>query len=1009
MLLETVDKDITPSTVQQKAWCMLRGLIDTIPELTEDNLIEIDDVLKPIEGGHSLRAVVDGPPGIGKTTLCRKLLNMWAKGELQYQLYDLVLYCPLRNSTIANASKYEDLFVFQCPEVAVVSKWLTKMHGKGSLIIFDGWDELSTKLKRESLAASIIRCERLVNSSVIVTSRTYASSSLLKLDSINRHIEVVGFSDDEIEKVIQGTVGNGLSKKLIDDLKVRSDVKSLCYIPLICSIVILVYRRSDNQQLPLTLTLLYEDFILQTVRRHIEIKQAYDIEPRRVRGLRRLPSILASAFKEICEFAYLSLKENNPKITFSSQQLQDCLDESIDHDYLGLITTFTVCDNESFQFLHLSIQEFLAAWWIAYFMRGSAEQLFNKHFDDDHFRMCLRFVAGLTHLDHNSYRQYFNSEVYTQFKRRPLFLFEGSYHSWFYRNEDIKIFSFSDTNHTDSHYFQKLNILLQLLFESQNSSLCEILAESIKDNPLCLRRVRLSLFDMLCFCYFLKNSNATWNHLDLWVLTEQKLQIFSDSLAENCIKSHCDKVEVVLLSPSDDTFCKLLHKSSFLQNIKECYFDIFQGRLDPFFVLMAILELKLVQILHLIVTNPNLQFDLSSYSSKSCLQLESHLESKNTLREMKFEYSPLSAEYDMHASQTLSCVISGVTRNQCIQSFSLISSLKFPRLSSTSIKYLLQNNLSMRALKLNVPDSLLPSPLGTATVNTPLVSLEVKLCYLTEVFLQPIQGLCRLKVHQPCSPVFLFQSHPNLQELDIILCTADSVVELFTLLQSNNTLKALRVEIQGDTSTIFAQMSDGLSEMLKQNNSLEILEIETPWTSGVYPIPDSYITMLANGLSHNCKVKEISTPVPLSVVENEYLFRVVSEKNNIKELKIDFTLSKSYVDCSQEEIKSIAILFYEEVLPLFTRMLNSKQMLEKLQVKFRVLLGDAYPSTLTKPLHEFLRAICFHPSLYYIDLISSTKQGKDFFMENFKKQEKNFINELKQQPVPKQLPIIKFT
>ena len=53
--------------------------------------IEIEDILKSNESGQSPTVVIDGPPGIGKTTLCRKLLNLWANGELKHQQNGTVL------------------------------------------------------------------------------------------------------------------------------------------------------------------------------------------------------------------------------------------------------------------------------------------------------------------------------------------------------------------------------------------------------------------------------------------------------------------------------------------------------------------------------------------------------------------------------------------------------------------------------------------------------------------------------------------------------------------------------------------------------------------------------------------------------------------------------------------------------------------------------------------------------------------------------------------------------
>uniref|UniRef100_A0A1X7SDH5 NACHT domain-containing protein n=1 Tax=Amphimedon queenslandica TaxID=400682 RepID=A0A1X7SDH5_AMPQE len=130
------------STQAESAWHLLRGQVDKTVKLTENKEISVEDVLQPTDSSLSLRVVIDGPPGIGKTTLCRKLLNMWSNGPLVHQQYDLVLYCPLRNSKIATATTLADLFVHQRYEVPMVAEWFEKRNGEGILIIFDGWDEL---------------------------------------------------------------------------------------------------------------------------------------------------------------------------------------------------------------------------------------------------------------------------------------------------------------------------------------------------------------------------------------------------------------------------------------------------------------------------------------------------------------------------------------------------------------------------------------------------------------------------------------------------------------------------------------------------------------------------------------------------------------------------------------------------------------------------------------------------------------------------------------------------
>ena len=346
----------------------------------------------------SLRIVIDGPPGIGKTTLCHKLLNMWSNGTLKHQQYDLVLYCPLRIAKIATATTLADLFDCQLNRYKNVPLWFEERDGEGLLIIFDGWDELSEQLRKSSLAASrsIIFRKQFDQCSVIITSRSYASSSLLELPNLSRHVQVIGFSEEEISTVIVQTLqkdpklaqdtlkylqsrvklhndsgekgddevqlpvnkDSQLAVKLVSDLEVRNDVQSLCYVPLVCSMVILVYRK-EGGHLPTTLTQLYENFILQTIRRHVK---RHDISPHTLASLSSLPSKLDKPLQEMCQLAYTNLA--NTRMTFSSHQVRS-LGEAVKEDYLGLMTTFVDYDEEKYQFLHLSIQEFLAAWWIA--------------------------------------------------------------------------------------------------------------------------------------------------------------------------------------------------------------------------------------------------------------------------------------------------------------------------------------------------------------------------------------------------------------------------------------------------------------------------------------------------------------------------------------------------------------------------------------------------------------------------------------------------------------------
>ena len=955
-----------------KQWSITRGDNDIISQ--EHSKIDIEDVLKPNDSDQSLTVVVDGPPGIGKTTLCRKLLNLWANGELKHKQYDLVLYCPLRNINIAQANKLEQLlnYNYQCPNVSMVTEWLERSHGKGLLIIFDGWDELSTQLRQSSLPTKIICKQLLHKCSVIVTSRSYVSSSLLKLTSVNKHVQVMGFLEKEINTIIKGTLENNpqIAQELIDELKIRNDVYTLCYIPLICSIVIHVFE--VNGQLPTTLTKLYENFILQAIRRYVANTGHYDPEDIQSLNEKHLPSNIATSFKEMCQFAYESLKENNPKMTFSSIEIQQHLKQT---GYLGLIRNY---DKDVYQFLHLSIQEFLAAWWIAKY-NEKTEEIFNAHFDDDHFRMCLRFVAGLTHLEpETNYQQYFNKELDLQCKRKPLFGFDVCYRSRFYQNPEIRL------NHvfTDDDDDNKFIALLQLLYESQNETLCEILSQSINNHSLCLDRVELSVFDILCLSYFLNNSNITWNHLDLGELNEQKVQILTNTLTNNSQHNQCKLLHVYLHKVSMEQVIKLF-QLSFFHNIQQCYITLRGYQQDLLYkLLLSLLQLHHLKILHLKL----LFADLSSSTTGQYSELTKCLEMNCTLQELVIERG-LDGYLSIDMAND---IVNGVANNKSITSFTLTST----KLSDETIQHLLKNNHTLQALDIY---NKLSSSLNIVEVNTPLTAMGLNILHVPH-----IKGLQYLKLYLCLQPHLIFHSYPNLQQLDISLYTTESVNELFTILQSNTTLKALRVEIVN--RDIYSSIGNSLRDMLTLNQTIQCLEIDPPYHSY---ISSTYLSYLITGLSYNNSLQELSVYIPLSHTNNQQLqtyFNVISQKYNLTELKVYFTLDQSYSNCSDEEMRQIMTsLYYEQGLPLVTNMLKLHTTIRLLHVQCYHINYFLSQSQWIDSIKHLLQTIFLHPSLEYIRI-----ERTQLLQDTFKVQKKTLIDKRKQQQLIKPLPIVDY-
>ena len=689
-------------------------------------------------------------------------------------------------------------------------------------------------------------------------------------------------------------------------------------------------------------------------------------------------------------------------MTFSLFQVQQSLNESVvKADFLGLMTTFTVCGEKSYQFLHLSIQECLAAWWITNYEK--TEKVFNDHFNDDHFRMCLRFVSGLTHLEHEDYKQYFNKDVDLQCKRIPQFGFEACYHSRFQQHPEIQmqqtVWNISNIVYCYSDYREKLDVLLlQLLYESQNTTLCQVLAQSMKNHSLCLNRVRLSLFDILCLSYFLNNSNTSWNHLDLFFHDDKEAQTFTNTLTNNSQQNQCKILEVVMVRVTDDSVYKLL-KLSFLENIQEFCCRLYNIPVNLCLVILQLLSLPLIKVLHLLTEGFQLKDEMTNsiLHAHQYSELETCIAMNCTLLEMKLQCR--SNDNATVSLKTITSLINGVTGNKTITSFLLEVDVKF--LSDGTIEHLLKDNHTLQTLKLNIPDDVLPSSLNIVEVNTPLTTLEIiswESHKLSSSLLPHIKGLHCIKLYHPYQPHILFHSHPSLQQLDLPLDTSESVIELFTILQSNTTLKSLRVEIKND---ITDSMVTSLKNMLIRNKTVKHLEIG--YVCGK-TISSTYLSSLTADLSHNTSLQELSIFIPVSDTNNEQIrtfFNVISQKNHLTELKLDFLLlqSRSYSD---DDMKR-ASLFCEQILPLVTNMLESHTTIKLLKIMHFSVSDDSSTITWKELIEPFLHNIILHPSLQYIDIVKS-KLLKD----TLKEQEKSLIDQHKKQYPLKPLPIIKF-
>ena len=937
----------------KRSWDMLRGKLDNIMNVSEK--IDIQDVLKHNDDNSPIKVVVDGPPGVGKTTLCKKLCNMWAKNELEKCSFDLVFLISLRDEEVSSVENIYDLvslFHGSKSMCEAVSEWIIENDGKDMLLIFDGWDEFKGRDQNRSFILDIIQGRQLHKCNVLVTSRTYASAKLLQLQSVNRHVEVLGFEKEDIFSYIWNELTKENAKQLIKELEIREDVLSLCYIPFVCSMLVRVYQLSGFI-LPNTLTKFYKKYILYAVKRSMK-KQ--ELDPDTVESLEELQEDQKRAFDELCCCAYEKLKTQNT--TFNRNEILK-LSHSFKCEHFGLMNCYKIADTTKHQFLHLTIQEFLAAWWITH--HDDQKMLFREHFHGTHFRMTLRFVAGLTELKDDSYQEYFSEEVDLQCIRKPLFGFESHQCSVFHQNSQLlcvgmryilSIYPLHEP-YNDTDIIQ----LLHLIYESENKVLCQIFVSSIKNSSLCVDRVNSSQFDLLCLSFLLKNSKITWNYLH-HSYDHDKLKLYNeDSNMTNCI--------VMKSIYRDITPVIKIHQSSLCQYLQESYINIHRF-VTLYFHSVVIMFTQLFKLPHLSILHVHIKKFFSTQSEEHndnelIVEMEKVLSTNDTIKEFLIELSHLEF------NSLINSLLTGVERNDTIQFFSLSSDSTHTK--SLQVEELLKNNQTLQAVKLNTPiKGILPS---LCIVNESLTALNTVHDIITypvkktetlspglENVGRNITNLKSLSLYKPLMPFIIYlDSNPFLQHLDIVLERHESLDELFNILSSNTTIIALRINCK-DIGLFHDEVGKSLQLMLSSNKSLQCLEIKSHAFNCKL-----LIKYLTTGLRRNNTLQELgNVHIELSEIIN--LKEFFEATDNLKSLTMILDTRR----ISQQVLTS---LYHEEIIPHVTNMLQRNEDMKFLEVMILNSL-PSFKEDWISMIHQFWETVLLHPSLCYVSIPKSS-------------------------------------
>ena len=373
------------------------------------------------------KILVVGRPGIGKTMFSTKILRNWASDNLFNETkksqvdFKVAFLVKLRmfNSRNQELNLREILDHSEYSTALSEELWNYIRHNpERVLLIFDGFDEYSgrTKINEDDipyrnseeermpvyfLMKKIVQGKILTGATILTTTRPNAVSCITSLH-FDKTVEILGFSTEQVNNYVEKfTKEADKAETIKQHITSNLNLVAFCYVPvncfIICSCLLELLGNTGFTSLPTRLTEIYSIAVRMFYfsydddqYRHNKTEgQQYFLKP-----FKELPSSVQNVFTRLGKIAFDGIKEG--RLIFDSHELNDLESNGLFHRLPDTKDHPLAEGRAQYCFLHLTLQEFLAAKYLVDTL--SSEQLrdfVSDHIQDGAWKVVMQFVAGL--------------------------------------------------------------------------------------------------------------------------------------------------------------------------------------------------------------------------------------------------------------------------------------------------------------------------------------------------------------------------------------------------------------------------------------------------------------------------------------------------------------------------------------------------------------------------------------------------------------------------------------